>query len=709
MLTSLSLANFKKHKSLEIEFKPGVNLIIGPNWSGKTTVLNGIRYAIGGPSFVPGGAKRIKRRGANKQAKVELQLQLKGASYTVQRTGSNARLYRGKDVIATGPSSVNAELAELLEIDQKTFLMLRTSPQDEAGALLTLGASQLGQIINRITKIDVIDRVLERARECRHLTSAKLELLPEIDPEVIRQEQEARISLTELHEKMLAAQAESTTAEQTHQERSCAHVKLVQAYTTQESERQHRATYTGKKQAIQANLSTLREKRGRIPSEEQLLSSRKPAEDLKNQLLREKQVLSGLERRLDQFSFRMRDLETRIKDQKHTIESIELPPQKQLEDLYRAADQAYQDLGTATSTRDSLQAALRASVCQTCLRPLNGADPDLLKNRLEKAQEEVDSLQPLHKRLSQEQSTLYALSQRQKVAVSDLQKLTTEKEQARKDLDCAIQEARDAGATPDLEKVLERANQELHKIEQQRSKAWELDQSIATAVNELHSIEEWIQTFEAGSAKEIMQEELTLALVKADQAKETAASKRQTSSQLTAEYSKEYYLWQGLEARAKKNQEQASQRTALISDADSLKKLAGYLHKSRDRFTHTIWNSLLGTCSEFSRACTHGKIEKVERASDGGFIFFEEGQEASMAEASGVQRAIMGVGVRLALAQALRIPNNFLLLDEVTAGANDEISLAITQALAEDGSQVIMVTHRHSDAAVANHTITLGA
>ena len=35
MLDSLSITNFKKHRSLEMAFSQGVNLLVGPNYSGK--------------------------------------------------------------------------------------------------------------------------------------------------------------------------------------------------------------------------------------------------------------------------------------------------------------------------------------------------------------------------------------------------------------------------------------------------------------------------------------------------------------------------------------------------------------------------------------------------------------------------------------------------------------------------------------------------
>ncbi len=44
-LNSLVIKNFRSLKELRMDFKPGANLIVGPNAVGKTTVLEAIRMA----------------------------------------------------------------------------------------------------------------------------------------------------------------------------------------------------------------------------------------------------------------------------------------------------------------------------------------------------------------------------------------------------------------------------------------------------------------------------------------------------------------------------------------------------------------------------------------------------------------------------------------------------------------------------------------
>ncbi|HCA46390.1 MAG TPA: DNA replication and repair protein RecF, partial [Armatimonadetes bacterium] len=41
-LQSLTLENFRCYERAELEFRPGLNVILGPNASGKTTLLEAI-------------------------------------------------------------------------------------------------------------------------------------------------------------------------------------------------------------------------------------------------------------------------------------------------------------------------------------------------------------------------------------------------------------------------------------------------------------------------------------------------------------------------------------------------------------------------------------------------------------------------------------------------------------------------------------------
>lgn len=51
MLTSIRLQNFRSYRDASFEFEPGVNIIVGPNASGKTNLLEAVMVAMGSGSF----------------------------------------------------------------------------------------------------------------------------------------------------------------------------------------------------------------------------------------------------------------------------------------------------------------------------------------------------------------------------------------------------------------------------------------------------------------------------------------------------------------------------------------------------------------------------------------------------------------------------------------------------------------------------------
>ena len=64
-LNELKLHNFRNYESLELDFAPGVNLIVGNNAQGKTNLLEAISYAGSGKSFRAQKTSEMIRFGAD--------------------------------------------------------------------------------------------------------------------------------------------------------------------------------------------------------------------------------------------------------------------------------------------------------------------------------------------------------------------------------------------------------------------------------------------------------------------------------------------------------------------------------------------------------------------------------------------------------------------------------------------------------------------
>jgi DNA repair exonuclease SbcCD ATPase subunit len=91
---------------------------------------------------------------------------------------------------------------------------------------------------------------------------------------------------------------------------------------------------------------------------------------------------------------------------------------------------------------------------------------------------------------------------------------------------------------------------------------------------------------------------------------------------------------------------------------------------------------------------------------DGNITYREAGRVHGKRRASGAQRTIIGLGLKLGLVRL--VPSNFdcLILDEVSADMCPEVSMRCMLAINSFCGQTIAVTHRSLD--VAGNVIELG-
>src|SRR6266545_7751299 len=71
MIRTVKLENWKRHSNLEHTFAPGVNFILGSNGRGKTSLLQGIRFALVGLEG-PQAIQFVRNEAQTATARVEL-------------------------------------------------------------------------------------------------------------------------------------------------------------------------------------------------------------------------------------------------------------------------------------------------------------------------------------------------------------------------------------------------------------------------------------------------------------------------------------------------------------------------------------------------------------------------------------------------------------------------------------------------------------
>lgn len=168
MLNSIKLTNFRKHTSSEFTFIGGLTAIRGPNEGAKSTILEGICYALFGVGALRSPlADAVTWGEAENTLKVVVQFTADGVTYEVRRGKSGAEVnYDGGMV--TGQKEVTAFICRLLKVDAVAASRLMLANQNEIRGALEAGPKATTELIERLAEFDQIDRLIDLIQT--HLT-----------------------------------------------------------------------------------------------------------------------------------------------------------------------------------------------------------------------------------------------------------------------------------------------------------------------------------------------------------------------------------------------------------------------------------------------------------------------------------------------------------------------------------------------------------
>lgn len=229
ILRRLRLKNYRKYRTLELEFPTGLIGVMGRNGSGKTTIFEAVAFAMYGSVASRTKAKGIRRDGAgtDENCEVELEFALGGDPYRIVRSlkgateVQQAAIYgRGSpEPIAAQASGVQVTVRRLLGMDYHTFTRSVFSKQKEVNALSAARPEERRQAIRRMIGLDTITRARDAAKTERRTTEAQiqgarqaLEVLPSKRDEMKKLEPQVRTTQADVIEKARHARAAAGTA-----------------------------------------------------------------------------------------------------------------------------------------------------------------------------------------------------------------------------------------------------------------------------------------------------------------------------------------------------------------------------------------------------------------------------------------------------------------------------------------------------------------
>ena len=218
-LQRLRLVNFRQHADTEIAFGDGITGIIGPNGSGKTSLLEAIAWAIYGNPAARGDKDSIRNLRAKARApvRVELEFGLGSHAYRVERGLNNAELYQDGVVVANSLKEVTGRLQRVLGMTHDEFFNTYFTGQKELAVLADATRPERAAFLSRVLRHEQLTLAQERVRERRNALGHEVDGLETGLPPHAELEKERKAAETRLAEARKAATAATAERAKTQQ------------------------------------------------------------------------------------------------------------------------------------------------------------------------------------------------------------------------------------------------------------------------------------------------------------------------------------------------------------------------------------------------------------------------------------------------------------------------------------------------------------
>ncbi|RWI74805.1 MAG: hypothetical protein E5V72_03415 [Mesorhizobium sp.] len=135
----------------DFSFQKGFGAITGPNEAGKSVILEMIRYSLFGTAALRGKAEDYKN------LKVKLSFDVKGDTYTTQRTITSAKIFRGDTEIANGQKGTNNKVTEILGFGLKVFDTACVANQGDIEKLGSMQPTERKAMVDSVIGLSAID------------------------------------------------------------------------------------------------------------------------------------------------------------------------------------------------------------------------------------------------------------------------------------------------------------------------------------------------------------------------------------------------------------------------------------------------------------------------------------------------------------------------------------------------------------------------
>lgn len=702
MITKLEIDYFRKVEHAVMILTEGLNVIRGVNEASKTTRIEAAAYALLGSRVLRNTLAEVVTWGHREnELKVVCTLEINGHDYRFSRAKAGAEVYvdGADEPYVTGQNEVTAFAASLLGAEANVAQHLMLANQGGLRGILEEGPRATSTLIEKLSDLDLIDRLLDAAQERLQLGSTAV-----LEDRLAVAEQ----TLADLVPVPAPALPDFTAREQALQTARAA----VQAQLPIQQAADARLNAELKKRGEAATLDlTLRQIQQQaaeaLAQQRQAEAQRQPLPDL-----------PGLEAALQS---------AQVWEARHQAwtgyQQLPSQPSTPLAEFKECQRQTLASLAEAQTQLAVAKAELRQLLpqlatgtrCPTC-----GQDtahlPDVQQRQAALQQAIATAQQTQARREGQLPALQAAVAQAAAAVTANDQHLQT----ARRWLPfvtidetvipAAIQWVGDpvaAGEGPDVPALQQQVATARLQIERQTK----LQARIETLQGVLNACTARQQEVEATRAALCLRSEADYAQLQARADGENQELfKRQGLVALQeielGELRQEYQKAQALHHDYCKTREaHEGSRTQLLADIEITtfnNALIKKLRAARPVIANKLWNLVLSTVSTlFSQM--RGEASVVARTKDG---FTVNGR--SVESLSGSTLDILGLAIRCALIKTFVPHCPFLILDEPASGCDEARSAALAGFIAAAGfQQVILVTHESVTESLSANLIQL--
>ncbi|WP_454287284.1 AAA family ATPase [Rhizobium arsenicireducens] len=148
---SVSFASTGRTFNEAVLFQGGFGAITGPNESGKSMILEMIRFCLFGTAALRGKSEDYKN------LKAELDFRVRDQGYVVQRRINNATLLMDGNPVAVGIKPVNLKISQILGFGLDVFDMACVANQDELTSLGSMAPTERRRRVDSVIGVAVLD------------------------------------------------------------------------------------------------------------------------------------------------------------------------------------------------------------------------------------------------------------------------------------------------------------------------------------------------------------------------------------------------------------------------------------------------------------------------------------------------------------------------------------------------------------------------